>query len=119
MNKRKRSFLSLFISPSVFFPLPAKAETKQLPHFIPLPSIQAARHILSLFYPALWRGAHQQRPISRVLILARIESRYTKKNFDRVELKTPYLSQAHNRQAFQAQFTRETWRNTPGHAGTF
>ena len=79
MNKRKRSFLSLFISPSVFFPLPAKAKTKQLPHFIPLPSIQAARHILSLFYPALWRGAHQQRPGSRVLILVGVESRYAKK----------------------------------------
>jgi hypothetical protein len=41
------------------------------------------------------------------------------KKFDRAELKTPYLSQGHNRQAFQAQFTRDTWRNTPGHAGTF
>jgi hypothetical protein len=94
MNKRKRSFLSLFISPIIFLPLPAKAETNQLPHFIPLPSIQAARHILSLFYPALWRGAHQQRPRSRVLILARIESRYTKKNSTARNSKPPISPKA-------------------------
>jgi hypothetical protein len=47
-----------------------------------------------LFYPALWRGANQQRPRSRVLILARIESRYTKKNSTARNSKPPISPKA-------------------------